>query len=69
VANLEIHDLRGRRVKTVSRAEQEIGSQLVTWDGTDGHGDPVPAGTYFARLRVDGPDLHQELVRKVTVLR
>jgi hypothetical protein len=68
-ATLEIYDVRGRRVRTVLREEVGAGERLVTWDGRDGAGHEVAAGQYLARLRVRGPGLNEDLVRKVLVLR
>jgi len=67
--NLEIIDLRGRRVYTVHREEMDAGSRVVAWHGKDADGEPVASGQYFARLRVRGPGLDQMLTRKVVVVR
>jgi hypothetical protein len=67
--NLEIIDLRGRRVATVTREEMDPGSRVVSWHGQDATGRPVAAGQYFARLRVRGPGLDEELTRKLIVVR
>ncbi|MFH2052727.1 MAG: FlgD immunoglobulin-like domain containing protein [bacterium] len=68
-ARLEIYDVRGRRLRTVLKAEQDLGPQVVSWDGRDRDGRPVADGTYFARLLVRGPAVSQELARKVLILR
>ena len=68
-ANLEIIDLRGRRLCTVFREEIDAGPQVVTWNGRDAHGRPLASGQYFARLRVSGPNLDETLIRKLVVLR
>lgn len=47
---LTIHDLAGRRVRTlVDGLVDDVGSSRG-WDGTDDSGRPLPAGVYFARL-------------------
>jgi len=48
-----IHDLRGRRVRTLHRGALEPGLSL-TWDGADDTGRAVPSGTYLAVLRTEG---------------
>lgn len=68
-AELEVFDLRGYRVRTVLRAEVPAGDHVATWDGRDAGGRDLASGRYFARLRVQGPGVEQELVRGVTVLR
>jgi hypothetical protein len=67
--NLEILDLRGRRVFTIYREEMDPGSRVVSWHGQDTNGQPVASGLYFARLRVRGPDMDESLTRKVVVIR
>ena len=69
VVSLEVFDLRGHRIRTVLREEMASGERIVNWDCRDGKGQQVAAGQYFARLRVRGPGLDEELVRKVVVLR
>ena len=51
---LEVFDLRGRRVATVQGGEFAAGSHQAVWDRRDDGGQPVAAGTYLARL--SGPD-------------
>jgi hypothetical protein len=67
--SLEVYDLRGARVATVLREEFGPGRKVLTWDGRGDRGAPLPSGVYFARLRVRGPDVKEELVRRVTLLR
>lgn len=47
--SLELYDLRGRLIRSWVLSAQQ-GEQSVVWDGTDGGGSPVPAGTYLARM-------------------
>ncbi len=68
-ATLEVYDLRGRRVRTILREEIDTGERIVTWDGRDAEGREVAAGQYLARLRVCGPGMNEDMVRKVVVLR
>lgn len=53
-ANLAIHDLSGRLVRTLLAADLPAGSQAVTWDGLDGAGRSVGSGRYLARLECGG---------------
>jgi hypothetical protein len=66
---LEIFDVRGARVTTVFRQEVAPGEHLIGWGGCDDAGRDLAGGQYLARLRVHGPGLKNELVRKVTILR
>lgn len=49
---VEIHDLAGRRLREVLDARLDAGNQSLRWDGRDAGGRPVPAGSYFAVVRV-----------------
>lgn len=50
---MTVHDVSGRLVKTIDEGVRGAGRHEVTWDGRDGSGSAVAAGTYFLRL-VDG---------------
>lgn len=39
---------------------------MITWSGQDDRGLPLASGNYVAKLRVRGPGLNQQLIRKVT---
>ncbi len=62
---LEIFDVRGRTVARLLDGDRPGGRQLVAWDGRDAHGDPVPSGVYFCRLRADGV----VVTRRMTLVR
>jgi hypothetical protein len=47
---LRIFDVVGRPVATVADARLPAGAHAATWLGSDGRGDRVPVGVYFARL-------------------
>jgi hypothetical protein len=49
-ARLEILDLGGRRVRSIS-SEGTAGRRDIVWDGRDDAGHSVAAGVYLARLR------------------
>jgi hypothetical protein len=50
---LTIHDLSGRRIRSVVKSGQFNGPQLILWDGRDEGGDLVPPGIYLVRLSID----------------
>jgi hypothetical protein len=60
-----LHDVRGRRIRTLWDAPAQAGTRDLVWDGRDGAGRPVPSGVYWALLRSGG---HQEAL-KVVLLR
>jgi flagellar hook assembly protein FlgD len=45
--------------------ELNVGSHILTWDGSAMNGKAVPSGTYFVRLNGDGMESWQ----KVTLLK
>jgi hypothetical protein len=60
---LSVYDVSGRRVRDlVTAPAQGPGAHEVAWDGRDGAGRDLAAGTYFCRLTVDG---HSTTVRAV----
>jgi len=48
--SLAVFDLRGRRVRTLLDDSLAAGEHSVEWNGRDGNGQTVSAGTYFCRL-------------------
>ncbi|MCB1182797.1 S8 family serine peptidase [bacterium] len=63
---LDIHDVRGARVRRLVAGSLAAGDHDVTWDGCDDAGRGLASGTYFARLAAPGsPDA----VRKLTLVR
>ena len=65
---LEIFDVQGRRVCTVSKAEYQAGEHAADWDGHDDNGSSLAAGQYFARLRVRGGGEEQLVTRKLVMI-
>ena len=47
---LEIHDLQGRRVRTLASGRFAAGRYVLAWDLRDDGGQPVAPGVYLARL-------------------
>jgi hypothetical protein len=48
--DLYIHDLSGKRIKTLFLGQRSTGSHIVNWDGKNNVGKPVSAGLYFYTL-------------------
>ncbi len=49
-AELEVLDVRGRRVRVQRLGSVAVGINHFVWDGRDGSGVDVPAGAYFYRI-------------------
>jgi hypothetical protein len=62
-AEVAVFDLRGRRVAQLARGVYPPGATELRWDGRRTDGTKAEAGLYFARLRTEGRDWSQRLVR------
>ncbi|UCF71384.1 MAG: T9SS type A sorting domain-containing protein [candidate division WOR-3 bacterium] len=51
---MNIYDNSGRLIRTMIEPEQTAGTHTINWDGLDGQNRPVPAGTYFIQVNIDG---------------
>ncbi|MFH1314512.1 MAG: DUF6689 family protein [Candidatus Eisenbacteria bacterium] len=49
--NLNVYSVTGELVRTLLEGEMLTGKRSITWDGRNGHGKPVAAGTYFVVLK------------------
>ena len=49
-----VHDVLGRRVKTLVDDILPAGATQLSWDGRDGYGLAVGSGVYFATLTAAG---------------
>ena len=63
--SLEIYDIQGALVQTLSSGYQDMGTHDFSWDGHDGLGNAVPSGVYLVRLGAGS--LVQ--IQRVTLLR
>jgi hypothetical protein len=62
---LNIHDIRGRKVKTLIDSDLEPGRHSVVWDGRNDSGGNVSSGIYLYTLRSEG----NHHTRKMIVLK
>jgi hypothetical protein len=53
-ARVDLHDIAGRRVRTLASGELASGERDLIWDGRDENGCRVGSGVYFASLLADG---------------
>jgi hypothetical protein len=61
-ADLSLHDVTGRRVRTLVRNDFEPGYRVAIWDGRDELGRQVSSGMYFLRLRTSETERTLRLV-------
>jgi hypothetical protein len=57
-----VYDVHGRLVRELRRGLLPQGSSSLRWDGTDGRGIVVAAGTYFYRIESEGASLTHKVV-------
>lgn len=60
--SLAVHDLAGRRVRTLVEGRLEAGAHAVAWDGRADDRTDLPGGTYLARLEAAGASSRRKLV-------
>ncbi len=48
---LTVHDMLGRRIRTLANERQAPGRYTLRWNGTDAAGARVPPGMYYANFR------------------
>lgn len=61
---VDIFDLGGRRLRSLSQAEAEAGRVGMEWDGRDERGQLVPPGLYLLRVQAEG-DAQTETVSRL----
>ena len=49
--NIDIYNLKGQKVRSISAASMSKGVQKMVWDGRDAAGKPCSSGLYFYRLK------------------
>ncbi len=64
--HIDVYDVTGRHVRALLERRMPRGTHIAGWDGRDGQGRLLPAGTYFARLSVNGERRGE---KKLTLLR
>ena len=62
-AEVSVFDLQGRLVAELARGVYPAGTTELQWDGRGTKGTRAGAGLYFARLRTEGREWSQRLVR------
>jgi len=64
---LEIYNVLGQRIRTLSNNYQPAGIGHVKWNGKNERGDVVSSGIYFVRMTISGSE-HEQTVQTTTRL-
>jgi hypothetical protein len=59
----DVHDSRGRRVRSLLAGPLNRGQHVIVWDGRTTGGDPAPPGVYFLNLRAGRDRVTDKVVR------
>lgn len=60
--SIEVYDVAGRRVRTLSEGSKTAGWQSVPFDGRDDAGDMLPSGVYFYRVHAGAATVTRKMV-------
>ena len=63
--NIVIHNMLGKRVKTLVNSFQSAGSKSISWNATNEKSESIPAGLYFFKIKVN----QQIHIKKMTLLK
>ena len=59
---LEIYNIRGQKVKTLTDGKLSAGNHRIVWNGTNSNNKSVASGVYFSRLKTSGKELTKKMV-------
>lgn len=65
-AQVQVYDMLGRRIRTLSQQFERTGSQLLNWDGLDENGINVPPGMYVYRMSTTNGRSQSRVVTKTS---
>ncbi len=61
--DLAVHDVAGRRIRTLAKGPRPAGVSEVSWNGRTSTGAPVTAGVYFIRITAGAETVQERVVR------
>ncbi len=60
--SVTVHSVLGQRIKALRAGRLAAGSHILTWDGTNDAGDPVPGGIYLYRVETGNQESTHKMV-------
>jgi len=64
--SLEIFNIKGKKIKTLTHSKFSKGNHAITWIGDDDFGKPVSSGVYFYKLNLNNDE---NVIRKCLLLK
>ena len=65
---VEIYNIQGRRIKTLTNEFKTKGTHSVLWNGDNNAGVAVSSGIYYYKINVEGQDMKRHSVVKRMLL-
>jgi hypothetical protein len=59
---VEVFNLKGQKVKTLSNGTLNTGTHNLVWNGTDEQGNPAASGLYFYRIKTSEQDISGKML-------
>lgn len=59
---IELRDINGKLIKTLSQKQQGIGNYTITWNGTDDNGNYINSGVYLCRIIIGNTDISKKII-------
>lgn len=59
---LDIYNIRGQKVKTLTDGKLSAGNHRIVWNGTNSNNKSVASGVYFSRLKTSGKELTKKMI-------
>lgn len=50
---IDIYNIRGQHIRSLTNDEYQKGKHSISWDGTDKKNNPVATGVYFYQMKTD----------------
>ena len=59
---VEVFNMKGQKVKSLSNGTLNAGTHSLVWNGTDEQGNPVASGLYFYRIKTSEQDISGKML-------
>ena len=59
---IELRDINGKLIKTLSQKQQAIGNYTITWNRADDNGNYINSGVYLCRIIICNTDISKKII-------